>query len=349
MPAAKTGERYRMRARKRVPLIAVLACLGVLAPSRAHGAELGCAALAVEADAPFRERWPELLGRVRAELTARSELDTCARVELRVEEGSALGVLVTLPDGRTASRTVPRPDDVLPTLQALLLVPIRAPAPPATSRALLAPAAGPPGVAGDKDTGGASPGLPGSPRALGIELSLMTSARIGDGQVGYGVGALSFVEASGWLVGFEGRADGYQPLLGGDTQTTLELALLAGRRFHFKPVALDLVTGPALAMSGVTFGQSEIVAVQEKNGATPPPESPPPNPAPEASTGASSRWRFGLRLGFRPRSVFRPFLGIDGEVGLTRAADSERSLSSPSTPLPSYTVGIGVGATVGTP
>ncbi|HEX5100623.1 MAG TPA: hypothetical protein VFV94_14035 [Polyangiaceae bacterium] len=325
-----------------------MASLSALAPSRAHGAELGCGVVAVEADAPFRERWPELLGRVRADLAARSELDTCARVDLRVEQGSAIGVLVTLPDGRTASRTAPRPEDVMPTLQALLLVPSRAPAPLTTSPAVLAPAAEPPSVTADRGNGAASSGLAGSPRALGIELSIMTSARIGDGQVGYGVGALSFVEASGWLVGFEGRADGYQPLLGGDTQTTLELALLAGRRFHFKPVALDLVTGPALAMSGVTFGQSETVAVREENGTTPPPESQRAPPS-EASTGASSRWRFGMRLGFRPRSVFRPFVGIDGEVGLTRAADSDRSLSSPSAPLPSYTVGIGVGATVGTP
>lgn len=326
--------------------MAVVACLGTLAPGRAVGAEQRCATVAVEGDAPLRERWPELLGRVRTDLTARADMDACAHVELSLEAGSGIGVLVTLPDGRTASRTVTRPDDVAPTLQALLLVPERTPD-RHTRPALPLPAPKPTGVTADTGIEPPSSRPPRAPRVLGIELSLMTSARVGDHQWGYGVGALSFVEAYGWLVGFEGRADGYQPLEGGDTQTTLSLALLAGRRFHFEPVAFDLITGPALAMAGVTFGQSEVVSVRETAGAMPKPTG--SAPAPQAEMGPAPRWRFGARLGFSPRSVFRPFVGVDGELGLTRAAEADASLNAPVAHLPNYSVGIGVGATVGTP
>ncbi|HYQ16844.1 MAG TPA: hypothetical protein VEQ58_13830, partial [Polyangiaceae bacterium] len=111
-------------------LPACLALLAAVSPSAALAAERGCPALTIEADASFRERFPELLARLRAELAGRSDLDACARVELSVQDSAVIGVSVTLPDGRAASRNMTRQDDVLPTLQALLLVPEHAPAAP---------------------------------------------------------------------------------------------------------------------------------------------------------------------------------------------------------------------------
>jgi hypothetical protein len=58
------------------------------------------------------------------------------------------------------------------------------------------------------------------------------------------------------------------------------------------------------------------------------------------------RLLLGARLGFSPRSVFRTFVGIDGEVGPTQASNDDVSASAR---LPSFSVGLALGATVGTP
>jgi hypothetical protein len=55
----------------------------------------------------------------------------------------------------------------------------------------------------------------------------------------------------------------------------------------------------------------------------------------------------GARLGFSPRSVFRTFVGFDGELGPSRTVDPEANVSSPR--IPTFTVGLALGATVGTP
>src|SRR5690348_3794548 len=82
-----------------------------------------CPGRTVEADAGFRSRWSDLLDRIESELSAHVDLDACARVELRVEGESVILVSVTLPDGRSVSRRLTEREDVIPTLQALLLLP----------------------------------------------------------------------------------------------------------------------------------------------------------------------------------------------------------------------------------
>src|SRR5882724_11172472 len=100
-------------------------CSGALVAfeaSRAFAADPPCSPLVVAVDASVRVRWPELPGQVRQAFEARTDIDACARVELTMNEGS-IAIGVTLPDGRSASRQVSRREDVLPTLEALLLVP----------------------------------------------------------------------------------------------------------------------------------------------------------------------------------------------------------------------------------
>jgi hypothetical protein len=53
------------------------------------------------------------------------------------------------------------------------------------------------------------------------------------------------------------------------------------------------------------------------------------------------------RLGFTPHSVFRTFIGIDGELGPTHSADASQD-SGTSGRMPAYTVGLSLGATLGT-
>ena len=349
-----------MKARPADLLPAVAALLTVVGPRVAGAVERECPAMAVESDARFRARFPELLGRIQTELSTRADIDTCAEVALRFDNDADINVSVTLPDGRRASRSVARRDDVIPTLQALLLVPasarvtVAASTPaietaPVTGAALsprplvakpqpprLPPAASPERLERDQPVAVAEV------RQFGFELSVISGVRLGDGQFGYGVGMLSFLEVHRWLVGFEGRADGYRSTDGGDPDTALELAILGGRRFNFSGVALDLSAGPGVAMKGVTLSVSETVPAPMTRSVEPPPLRT------EPSSGPVPRLLVGARLGLSPRSVFRTFVGIDGELGPTRTSpDPEAVVSSPRMPL--FTLGLALGVTVGTP
>jgi len=311
--------------------------LGTLGARPVHASEGGCPAISLEADDDVRQRSADLLYRIRSELAGRADIDRCARVRLGLEDGGDIEISVTLPDGRAASRRVAEPEDVLPALEGVLLLP--EPALPAAPRV---PARPPPRV---EWTGRSDRDVPATPapavRNLGFELSALTGARIGDGQYGLGAGALSSVEVKSWLVGFEGRADGYQPTGGGDLVTALELGALAGKRLYLGGVALDLVAGPAVVMTGIGPGETRTAPANGTGatGATAPPPRSQPGPVPRLLVGA--------RVNLGPRSLFRTFVGIDGELGPRGEAPPEGPSPVPAR-LPAYTVGLAVGATVGT-
>jgi hypothetical protein len=168
---------------------------------------------------------------------------------------------------------------------------------------------------------------------------------VGDGQAAYGAGALSLVEVSRWLFGFEGRVDAYTLTSGGDPESALELALLFGRRVYFDDVTLDLTFGPAVAMKGIApLAQTESARIDSSEVHAR--SQPPP---PESSTGALPRLLVGARLGFAPRSVFRGFVGFEGEYGPRRADEGDPvGPVVPSPSMPRYTAGLVLGATVGT-
>ena len=345
-----------MKPRPQTTFCALLAWLCAFAPQLASAAERACPTTAIQTDANLRTRFPDLLERIQDELLARADIDACARVALRLEGAGAFGVSVTLPDGRTAARSAARAEDVVPTLQALLLVPTTdlapevAPAPPPRSVPKSAPStlavrgsvrkrALARSEVADRD-------LPSSPtaaaRQFGFELSVISGVRFGDGQFGYGLGMLSFLEVHRWLIGFQGRADGYRSVRGGDSETALELAFLVGRRFDFGSAALDLTLGPAVAMMGVGFSRTETEVVNVM-------QAPMPRPArSEPSSGPVPRLLVGARLGFSPRSLFRTFVGVDGELGPAHTpVDPAFNVSSPRMPI--FTVGLALGATVGAP
>jgi hypothetical protein len=340
-----------MKARPPAMLSALAALLAALGPRGASAAERACPTAAVQADASVRARFPDLLERIQNELLARSDIDACARVTLRVESEAAFGVSVALPDGRSAARNAVRAEDVVPTLQALLLVPAPVPASaplavpqPAPSAPAIRRSARPAAVARSEVVNGDLSSSPATvPRQFGFELSVISGVRFGDGQFGYGAGMLSFLQVSRWLIGFQGRADGYRSIVYGDPETALELALLAGRRFDLGGTALDLTAGPAIAMKGAAFSNTESEAV---NGMPGPTMAPPP-PRSEPSSRPVPRLLVGARLGFSPRSLLRTFVGIDGELGPTHTVDS--ASASSSSRMPTYTVGFALGATVGTP
>lgn len=347
-------------------IAAVVAAISAgLCPFDALAAERDCPGMIVGADAAVRDHWPDLVPTIESRLSTRADIDRCVHVDLRLV-GNVIMVSVTLPDGRAASRALTNSDDVIPTLQGLLLVPelVGESAPlPSPAAVGATPSSTPrrPAIAATSSSTRAPPHqnafvdqtpptqrdqLPttAAARSLGIELSLFTGARLGDGQLGIGAGALSFVELDAWLIGFVGRADSYRPVTGGDRETALELAILAGRRFELGSMALDVSAGPGLAVKGSSSSQGEEVHHESSTNTDTPPDVPPPVLAPEPRSGPVPRVLLGARLGFGPRSVLRGFVGIDGEVG------AELARSDPSSArLPAYSAGLSVGATVGTP
>ena len=313
-----------------------------------------CSSLDIQLGAAVSSRWPELLSDLRQALDARDDLDRCARIQLTSRDG-AIAVEVRLPDGRSAERTVSRREDVVPTLESLLLVPPHsqqlereqtgtdtlAPPPPANQPHEQAPppVTAPPTSNSVVPVGresavadrGLGPTALRSESRLRIELSVVSGARVGDGQSSLGLGVFSFVELSRWLVGFGGRADRYRSLYepaqdGG----ALELALLGGRRFRSRSVALDLLGGVAAVLQGTdTF---------EKQSAT--------SDFKATSSSTVPRLLLATRLNFSARSTLHPFVGIDGELGPTRANDG--GAVPEVSRLPRWTVGLALGATVGT-
>ncbi len=305
-----------------------------------------CRRMDIQGDASLETQWPGLLDDVREAFEARGDVDRCARVELRLRAGS-VALEVVLPDGRSTTRSVSRREDVVPTLEALLLVPQRiesvrpsAPEPPEPSLPAANPAAPPARAAAPGATGVepavvardvSSPSLVDAPSHLRIELSVATGARIGDGQMSVGLGALSFLELSGWLLGFEGRVDRYRMLAPNPSDGgALELAVLAGRRFRFRNVAFDLVAGPAAALQGTASFTSQPA---------------PGNTLTESSMSTVPRLLVDTRVTFGALSTLRTFIGVDADFGPPRAG----GIDVPGAPrLPVWTLGLALGATVGT-
>lgn len=272
-------------------------------------------------------RWPRLLDDVHEAFDARVDIDRCARVDLS-SRANSVALEVVLPDGRSATRTASRREDIVPTLEALLLVPARIDSvqPVALERpesqssttgtaSTPASEATPPVVRLDSALAGGDARVPLTHPSsqLRIELSAITGARIGDNQASVGVGALSFLDLSGWLVGFAGRADRYEMLTGVTSVGALELAVLGGRRLPFQTIAVDLFAGAAAAF--------------------------------EAPTGrVSPRLLFGGHVPLGALSTFRAFIGMDGELGPPRAGPADANAPQ----LPIWTLGLALGATVGT-
>jgi hypothetical protein len=303
--------------------------LAILGEAPARASELRCRPIVVEADAVVRDRWPELADTVTAALATRTDLDVCARVRLSTPEAATPDVLVEveLPDGRSTSRSVAR-EDIVPTLQALLVVPSSAKADAPPARASSADAASGPREANHDVLPSRPP--PASSNRIRLELSVATGARVGDRQASAGLGLLSFVDISSWLAGFAARADYFQQMNGGPPGAAFTLAVLGGRRFPIRSVALDFIGGPALAMQESSRSVVESPAIGRTVTET---------------DGARPRIVLGTRLVFRARSTFRPFIGLDGDFDV---GAEEAALPPGNHRLPAWTFGLALGGTVGT-
>jgi hypothetical protein len=337
------GRRRAMRWRSK-SILAGLA--GILVASSSSAAARTCASVVVEVDVVVRARWPELAEELREAFDRRGDVDSCARVQVTSVDG-LIAVEVSLPDGRSASRPVKRREDLVPSVEALLLLPRvsdpESSSPPASSSITVARAepvvdvrnsAVPPTIQASR-----SPPSSGTlPSRFRIELSIALGAHVGDGQKSAGIGAISLLDMAGWLVGFDGRADRYDGTVTAPARMdALEIGVLGGRRFRSHDLALDVVAGPALALRGgsgtavapVSSGSMMNTIVQSTS-----------------SEALVPRFRVSGRLTFRARSMMRTFLGVDGEVG--DVGPRSPGPLNETQGLPAWTVGLAVGATVGT-
>jgi hypothetical protein len=331
-----------MKPLRAVSLSLILGSVGVAGPV------LACPKLALQAEDELSRRWPDLTERIQSALAGREGIDTCARVKLAAR-GTAIQVEVILEDGRSASRSVQRSEDVIPTLEALLFVPRTEALPPEPESELepepesesepqpnQKPPTRRPAIAArpalrwterERKTPGRVDEYPAD--RLGIEVALVTGARVGDGQTCVTLGALGLVDVSSALVGLQARANGYSPTVPrdpGESQDTLELAALGGHRTRFGALALDLLAGPAMVFDA---GGSNTTG-------------PADGPEPRAEPGVVPRFLLASHLNFATRSVLRGFIGVEGDVGPTSGGDD--------TPphLPAWTVGLALGAAIGT-
>jgi hypothetical protein len=318
--------------------------LAALCARTARADDTRCASRTVDVDPGVDARWPDLSTEIRRAFEARTDLDPCARIKLMLT-GAVIIVEVGLPDGRSAMRAVPRRDDVLPALEALLLLPEGDPGTPLEETPVKAPpthlAAAAAGIRAEAAVSLSPSESPldrptTSSAHVGLDLSLAAGARVGSGQVGFALGVLSSVELGGWLLGFEGQVARYYATSNtsqrpSDGAAALELGVLAGRRLRFEKIALDLLAGPALALHGTSTSSAQVAPT-----GTMVSETSSTDPVPRLL--ASSRVTFG-------RSALRTFVEIDGEVGRTGPTSGSTTLGPQ---LPTWTVGVALGATVGT-
>jgi hypothetical protein len=321
---------------------AILATLvGIVGAERIAAGERRCLSPTVDADTDVGSRWPDLPGRIRAALEARGDVDVCARIALSLGPAGIV-VVVVLPDGRSASRAVSYPEDVVPTIEALVVLPrveagapagqpVRAAGPSDERARVVAPDRAPVVSTNAAVTSGAA----NESGRFRLEFSLATGARAGDGQVGVNLGALTLFDVSGWLVGFEAAASGYQAVGGGPGSSALAAAVVGGRRLWLHGLALDVTAGPAVAVRGIGSTVVSRTADGSAGGAAPP----------AIDDGPWPRLLGGARVTFRPRSPVRAFAGLDGELALGRGP-ADVPVGAPR--LPAWTIGVVLGATVGT-
>jgi hypothetical protein len=296
-----------------------------------------CEALTVEADSDVVERWPTLVQSVRSGFEGRVDVDACARVQLE-RAGESISAFVVLPDGRVATRTVSGDDNLMPALEALLVVPV-APAVPRDDEVTQLPAPEPVPHLRDAQPPLALRVVDAQPRAAGqrersamrVEVNVLGGARFGVVERSIGVGALSLVELRGWLFGFQGRLD--EGAIGSETpHKGSELAALGGWRIHTGNSAFDGLVGPALALPG---GSNSVVTVAQSDSF---------NRRSSSSASVVPRLLLELRLSFADRSTVRSFVGLDASVGSQYTVSAD-----PSAPrLGTFNLGLIVGATLGT-
>ena len=319
------------------PRVLVGLCLGMLAAPPARADSASCAPV-VRAD-QLGGPWARALAEVWRALADRDDVDHC--VELIVtREARGIRVLVRLAAGGDATRLVDSPDDLGPTILALVLVPAR-PAPVTALEPPPAPLEIPrfeARAAPEPATGVAmAMARPVAAATARLEVGIAGEARWQNALV-VGVGGFADIALGRWLVGATGQwsaglGDEAIPLPGNAsaagpttrfTTRTAELGVELGRRFAVGPVELTGLFGPRVAMISRRFKSV-----------------PPPVTVVSPFTGEATMLRFavadstraaGIGGGVRARWAgsrrLQLVLGIDVSVDLAAAHDNGLAMTA---------------------
>jgi hypothetical protein len=260
------------------PRMLVGLCLGLLvAPQAVRAGDVGCVAV-VRAEG-LGGPWARAVAEIRQALADRDDVDRCVEIVV-TREARGVRLIARLPAGGDATRLVDSPDDLGPTILALVLVPAR-PAPGDSVESPPAPVAIPrleARVAPEPPTGDSLRTATAAPVEAAASANFEVGAAIGarwQGSVALGVGGFADVALGPWLVGASGQwstevgdqtvpADSFVgatvPVNARYRMRSLEIGVELGRRFLLGPVELTALLGPRVAMMSYRF-QSEPVTV----------------------------------------------------------------------------------------
>jgi hypothetical protein len=299
-----------------------------------------CPPMTVEANRALLADWPELPEQIEDRFASRRAIDPCARVRLEQRQG-AIAVHVALNDGRVASRSVRHGDDVIPVLDALLLVPES----PASTEAATETS---PLAATELSTEEAFSHPPATPKdepadrvlepepadtpneatdetrsRVSVELGALGDVRAGDLPSTFALGVRPMVRLWRVLLGAELRARG------SSEGTAAEFSALVGYRFPVGSLELDVLAGPYAEIPGDTRAS----------------EPAPPTMEREIRSEDGPSLYFGTHLRFAPTKTLSGFAGLEATVGVV--SPDESGVNRP-TDSNVWMGGVVLGATVGT-
>ncbi len=277
--------------------------------TRAYAVDEACTAPQLHVDLPAGSPWADRIGVLQSELRD-ARIDRCVQVQIRAA-GAEVLVDVTS-RGRTASRRLTEPSELVRTVEALVVLPptFDVPAPVSPSERL--PDAEP---------------APVPVEPIHIELATAAAARVGGNfYVGGGFEAAADVVVANYILGVSGRwdvSDGYvaEPTAGGFTMESGALGVLLGHRapLHAAGAFLDVLVAGRIVVENQEQTESNV-------------------------DGETLDTRIGVGLRASPaKSVgLRAFVAADLEASPARIAHAKRL--APTLPiLPAWTGGVVVG------
>ena len=274
---------------------------------RAYAAEEACAAPQLHIDLPAGSPWADRIDLLQSELRD-ARIDRCAQVQIRAA-GTEVLVDVTS-RGRTASRRLTEPSELVRTVEALVVLPPAFDVPTPVSPSERVPDAEP---------------TPAPLEPIHVELATAAGARVGGNfYVGGGFEAAADVVVANYILGVSGRwdvSDGYvaEPTAGGFAMESGALGVLLGHRARLHSVFLDGLLGGRIVVESQEQSESDV------DGET-----------------LDTRIAVGLRVSPAKPKGLRAFVAADLEASPARAAHAQRL--APTLPiLPAWTGGVVVG------
>jgi hypothetical protein len=286
-----------------------------------------CAAVRAGAESEaLPAAWRDALDALVQATAQEGQLWSCPGGSVAIVLDPAGGATLTVVDakGRTVSRRVARPDEVVPTGEALLASPVVEAGPTEPQ----APSPAPPGAAPAAAPAPPPAKAPAAPREPRVQLQALLGPRVsGPGAAAWGSAAIRAELPFGpWSAGIWARADqvfaGPRGAPRGFELTSASAGLSAGRRLVGGPFELKLTLDPSLAIVMMEAGDEDKMHPE----------------------GAKVAFRLGASLAgsFHIASVFRGVVAIDGEFAPAGIGGLKKI--SPDLPdVPVYTAGLLLG------